>query len=52
MSQIADDDVANAVQFFGGEAIVIGQDDVFEPELTGRSIATHMDMPRLLQSKL
>jgi hypothetical protein len=46
--QVVDNQLANAIQLFGGVSIIIRQRDGFEPELARIAIPTDMDMPRLI----
>jgi hypothetical protein len=46
--QIVDNNFADAVQFLRGEAVIVAQDDGFQPEFADGAIPTHVDMLRLI----
>src|ERR1019366_6263874 len=46
--QIVDDDLSAAVQFLCREAIIVRQDNGFEPELADGPVPAHMDVPRFV----
>src|SRR6266446_7868820 len=45
---IVDDDLPDAVQFLCREAVVVRQDNGFEPEFADGPVPAHMDVPRFV----
>jgi hypothetical protein len=46
------DGTANAIQLIGGEAVIIGQRQRFQPEFARFPLASHVNVLGSLQSKL
>src|SRR5438105_4681876 len=46
--QIVEDDLPDAVQVLGREAIIVRQNNGFEPEFADGSVSAHMDVPRFV----
>jgi hypothetical protein len=46
--QIVEDDLPDAVQFLCREAVVVRQDNGFEPEFADGPVPAHMDVPRFV----